>query len=481
MLPSQAGAGNGAAAALARGSGLGRSPVTRGSNGGGAAAGPPAGRLEREALYSGSEGDSESAEEEDLGGERRGVKRGLAEAAAAAGPAAGAAAAAYSGAGGGGAVSGAKPGKKTRGRVKIKMEFIDNKLRRYTTFSKRKTGIMKKAYELSTLTGTQVLLLVASETGHVYTFATRKLQPMITSETGKALIQTCLNSPDSPPRSDPTTDQRMSATGFEETDLTYQVSESDSSGETKDGLKPAFTVTNLPGTTSTIQTAPTTSTSMQVSSGPSFPITNYLAPVSASISPNAVTSANGTVLKTTGASAVTSGGLMPIPTGFTLMSGGTMAQQVPVQAIQVHQAPQQPTPSSDSSTDLTQTSSSGTVTLPATIMTSSVPTTVGGHMMYPSPHAVMYAPTPGLADGGLAVLNAFSQAPSAMQVSHGQVQDQGGVPQVFLTAPSGTVQIPVSAVQLHQMAVIGQQSSSGSSLTELQVVNLDTSHSAKSD
>lgn len=43
-----------------------------------------------------------------------------------------------------GGVAGAKPGKKTRGRVKIKMEFIDNKLRRYTTFSKRKTGIMKK-------------------------------------------------------------------------------------------------------------------------------------------------------------------------------------------------------------------------------------------------------------------------------------------------------------------------------------------------
>ncbi|VDP15780.1 unnamed protein product [Soboliphyme baturini] len=87
-------------------------------------------------------------------------------------------------------------GKKTKGRVKIKMEFIDNKLRRYTTFSKRKTGIMKKAYELSTLTGTQVMLLVASETGHVYTFATKKLQPMITSEAGKALIQKCLNAPD---------------------------------------------------------------------------------------------------------------------------------------------------------------------------------------------------------------------------------------------------------------------------------------------
>lgn len=38
-------------------------------------------------------------------------------------------------------------GKKTKGRVKIKMEYIENKLRRYTTFSKRKTGIMKKVSE----------------------------------------------------------------------------------------------------------------------------------------------------------------------------------------------------------------------------------------------------------------------------------------------------------------------------------------------
>ena len=34
--------------------------------------------------------------------------------------------------------------KKTKGRVKISMEYIPNKLRRYTTFSKRKSGIMKK-------------------------------------------------------------------------------------------------------------------------------------------------------------------------------------------------------------------------------------------------------------------------------------------------------------------------------------------------
>ena len=146
-----------------------------------------------------------------------------------------------------------KSGKKTRGRVKIKMEFIQNKLRRYTTFSKRKTGIMKKAYELSTLTGTQVMLLVASETGHVYTFATRKLQPMITSESGKALIQTCLNSPDpTPTHHQPVLQQqpqaitpltleisptqvnlpaacaqRMSQTGYEEPDLQYANGEED--------------------------------------------------------------------------------------------------------------------------------------------------------------------------------------------------------------------------------------------------------------
>ncbi|KAK2896201.1 hypothetical protein Q8A67_010689 [Cirrhinus molitorella] len=480
-------------------------------------------------VCSGSDADSDSGDEDEpmgsVGDGRRGggVKRERAEMEAAM---VGREAGLPSGVLAGG-VAGAKPGKKTRGRVKIKMEFIDNKLRRYTTFSKRKTGIMKKAYELSTLTGTQVLLLVASETGHVYTFATRKLQPMITSETGKALIQTCLNSPDSPPRSDPSTDQRMSATGFEETDLTYQVSESESLGETKDALKPAFTVASVPGSTSAPPTVPSTSTSMQASSGPSFPITNYLAPAASG------NGANGTVLKSAGAA----GGVMQLPGGFTFMSGspfapgtpaiplsqlqqhslalqsssaqsitasssggsqpqsqqavfrlpatvsltgGAMAQQL--QTIQVQSSSQSSSIStSDSSPEISQTSTASTVSLPATIVTSSVPTSMTGHMMYPSSHTVMYASAPTLTDGSLAVLNAFTQGPAAMQVSHAPTQDTGGVPQVFLTAPPGTVQIPVSAVQLHPM-VIGQQSSgSSSSLTELQVINLDASQNAKND
>ncbi|KAK9383588.1 floral homeotic protein agamous [Kockiozyma suomiensis] len=117
-----------------------------------------------------------------------------------------------------------RPGRERR---KIEIKFIDDKSRRHITFSKRKAGIMKKpaccfllchvhvlfaasfcdvdlalssdlAYELSVLTGTQVLLLVVSETGLVYTFTTPKLQPLVTKAEGKNLIQACLNAPEEP-------------------------------------------------------------------------------------------------------------------------------------------------------------------------------------------------------------------------------------------------------------------------------------------
>ena len=47
------------------------------------------------------------------------------------------------------------------------------------------------------------------------------LTPPLT-ETGKALIQTCLNSPDPPPPNR-NPDERMSQTGYEETELAYPV------------------------------------------------------------------------------------------------------------------------------------------------------------------------------------------------------------------------------------------------------------------
>lgn len=95
---------------------------------------PPGNQLS----VSGSDADSDTAEEEEPGCVERGARqrRRTERETGASAPAI-----ARTMVGG---VAGAKPGKKTRGRVKIKMEFIDNKLRRYTTFSKRKTGIMKK-------------------------------------------------------------------------------------------------------------------------------------------------------------------------------------------------------------------------------------------------------------------------------------------------------------------------------------------------
>lgn len=107
-----------------------------------------------EVVYSGSDQDSDSGDDEDTagsGGDRRGVKRVRSNREpghqSAHSSSSGGLAGGYGGVSPG--VPGVKPGKKTRGRVKIKMEFIDNKLRRYTTFSKRKTGIMKKVRHLT--------------------------------------------------------------------------------------------------------------------------------------------------------------------------------------------------------------------------------------------------------------------------------------------------------------------------------------------
>lgn len=81
-----------------------------------------------------------------------------------------------------------------KGKNKIDIEFITTKSRRQSTFSKRKTGLMKKAYELAELTGAEVLLMIASDTNHVYTYGTTKMKPVFESEQGKLLIEACLNS-----------------------------------------------------------------------------------------------------------------------------------------------------------------------------------------------------------------------------------------------------------------------------------------------
>ncbi|KAJ7804348.1 SRF-type transcription factor (DNA-binding and dimerization domain)-domain-containing protein [Mycena olivaceomarginata] len=86
-----------------------------------------------------------------------------------------------------------KPKSGQRQGPKRKIEFLQDKSKRGITFCKRKAGIMKKAYELSTLTGCQILLIAVSETGLVYTFSTAKFQPLVSQPWGKSLIHAYLN------------------------------------------------------------------------------------------------------------------------------------------------------------------------------------------------------------------------------------------------------------------------------------------------
>ncbi|GAB2265290.1 hypothetical protein Dimus_000356 [Dionaea muscipula] len=57
------------------------------------------------------------------------------------------------------------------GRGKIEMKRIENSTSRQVTFSKRRNGLMKKAYELSYLCDAEVALIVFSERGRLYEFA----------------------------------------------------------------------------------------------------------------------------------------------------------------------------------------------------------------------------------------------------------------------------------------------------------------------
>jgi hypothetical protein len=105
------------------------------------------------------------------------------------------------------------------GRRKIKIDYIQDKARRHVTFTKRKSGLMKKvwgrtrgvvrlvarrarlteviacaaqAYELSTLTGTDCFVLVVSESGAVYHFSTTALSGITDHPRGREVLEAVL-------------------------------------------------------------------------------------------------------------------------------------------------------------------------------------------------------------------------------------------------------------------------------------------------
>lgn len=56
------------------------------------------------------------------------------------------------------------------GRGRVELKRIENKINRQVTFSKRRNGLLKKAYELSVLCEAEVALIIFSSRGKLYEF-----------------------------------------------------------------------------------------------------------------------------------------------------------------------------------------------------------------------------------------------------------------------------------------------------------------------
>ncbi|XP_050387887.1 MADS-box protein AGL42-like isoform X2 [Argentina anserina] len=64
-------------------------------------------------------------------------------------------------------------------RGKIEMKRIENATSRQVTFSKRRSGLLKKAYELSVLCDAEVAVIVFSQKGRLYEFSSTDVQKTI--------------------------------------------------------------------------------------------------------------------------------------------------------------------------------------------------------------------------------------------------------------------------------------------------------------
>lgn len=56
------------------------------------------------------------------------------------------------------------------GRGRVVLQRIENKINRQVTFSKRRNGLLKKAYELSVLCDAEVCLIIFSSRGKLFEF-----------------------------------------------------------------------------------------------------------------------------------------------------------------------------------------------------------------------------------------------------------------------------------------------------------------------
>lgn len=71
------------------------------------------------------------------------------------------------------------------GRGRIQLKRIENKISRQVTFSKRRSGLLKKAHEISVMCDAEVALIVFSTKGKLFEYATdsRYVLTIISSKT----------------------------------------------------------------------------------------------------------------------------------------------------------------------------------------------------------------------------------------------------------------------------------------------------------
>ncbi|XP_019199881.1 PREDICTED: truncated transcription factor CAULIFLOWER A-like [Ipomoea nil] len=65
------------------------------------------------------------------------------------------------------------------GRGRVQLKRIENKINRQVTFSKRRTGLLKKAHEISVLCDAEVALIVFSTKGKLFEYATESCMEKI--------------------------------------------------------------------------------------------------------------------------------------------------------------------------------------------------------------------------------------------------------------------------------------------------------------
>ena len=69
--------------------------------------------------------------------------------------------------------------KKIMGRKKINITRINDDRTRQVTFTKRKFGLMKKAYELSVLCGCEIALIIFNNNGRLFQYASSDMDKVL--------------------------------------------------------------------------------------------------------------------------------------------------------------------------------------------------------------------------------------------------------------------------------------------------------------